>query len=233
MTTYGVVVLDAEHSVDTVDGAPFDPPEGLRDFYGHPDTWPGDVLFAVPKGVTAGVAASGDEVAMRTVADAVRRLDGRCDVIVGGCGFFSGAWAHLDPAPRTPTLLSGFDLLDDALRATAAPVAVLSFADGPAQRVLAGHPAADRIRVVGISPAGDWPLIGRPDWATAPAWTREGVEGGLREVLTRELTPGGLLDGVGALVVECTIVPQFRAVLREYTAVPVFDVGTVAVTLLT
>jgi hypothetical protein len=169
---------------------------------------------------------------MRAVADAVSRLDGRCDLIVGGCGFFSEAWSAIETPPSTLTVLSALDLLDEALRSTAQDVAVLSYSEPPAERIVATRPEAERIRVVGMVPAGDWPAIGRFDWAVNPQWTLAGLEAGLREVLERELAPGGRLDGVGALVLECTVLPQFRHVIREYTVVPLYDAGTMAIALL-
>ena len=232
----GVVLLDSDHSVETLDHEdPFAwmPPSGLTSgFFGHPDAWPVPALFAVAHGASAAATAEGDPVAMRGVADAVARLDGRCDLIVGGCGFFAGAWDTISPTPSTPTVLSGLDLLDNALRWTARDVAVLSFSDAPAKRFLAERADVARIRVLGIMPAGDWPLIGRRDWAMQPLWTLEGLEQGLREVLDDAVRPGGTLDGVGAIVIECTVLPQFREVIREYTAVPIFEVGSIAASLL-
>lgn len=228
----GVLLLDADHSVETLDmDDPFSwqPPAGLTPgFYGHPDAWPNPVVFAVPVGATAKATADGDPAALQSVADAVARLDGRCDVIVGSCGFFSKAWDYITEKPTTTTLLSGFDLMDHALASTSRGVVVLSFSNEPAERVIAQRADGDRISVVGISPAGDWPLIGRLDWAVDPQWTLEGLESGLREVLARETAPGGKLVDAGAIVLECTILPQFRSIIREFTAAPIFDVGAVA-----
>jgi hypothetical protein len=227
----GVILLEADHSVETLDlPDPFawEPPPGLgAGFFGHPDAWPLPTLFAVARGATAAASAEAAPEALQGVADAVARLDGRCDVIVGGCGFFAWAWPVLEKPPVTPTVLSGLDLLDVALRATSRDVAVLSFSAPPAERFVATRPDLARVRVVGISPAGDWPLIGRPDWATNPQWTIEGVEAGVREVLA-----GGVLDDVGGVVIECTVLPQFRSVIREYTAAPIYEAGDFALSLL-
>ena len=232
----GVVLLEADHSVETLDlDDPFgwEAPPGLTPgFFGHPGAWPVPALFAVARGATAAASAEADPEAMRGVADAVARLDGRCDVIVGGCGFFAWAWPVIDKPPATPTVLSGLDLLDVSLRATSLDVAVLSFSEPPAQRFVAAHQEGDRIRVLGISPAGDWPLIGRPDWATNPQWTLAGVEAGLRHVLDEAVRPGGGLEGIGGVVIECTVLPQFRSVIREYTPAPIYEAGAFALSLL-
>lgn len=232
----GVVLLEADHSVETLDlPDPFtwEAPPGLgRGFFGHPAAWPLPALFAVARGATAAASAEAGPEAMQGVADAVARLDGRCDVIIGGCGFFAWAWPVIDKPPATPTVLSGLDLLDVALRATSRDIAVLSFSTPPAERFVASRPDWSRVRVLGISPAGDWPLIGRPDWATNPQWTTEGVEAGLRDVLADAVRPGGALDGVGGVVIECTALPQFRSVIREYTAAPIYEAGAFALSLL-
>lgn len=232
----GVVLLEADHSVETLDlSDPYawEPPPGLgKGFFGHPDAWPVPTVFAVAHGATAAAAAEGTPQAMQGVADAVARLDGRCDLILGSCGFFAGGWDAMEAPPATPTLLSSLDLLDVALRSTARDVAVMSFSNGPAERFVARRPDASRIRVVGISPAGDWPLVGRPDWATNPRWTIAGLEAGLREVLADAVRPGGELDDVGAVVIECTVLPQFRSVIREHTRAPIYDAGATAVSLL-
>lgn len=234
--TVGVILLEADHAVDTLDlDDPFawEAPPGLtKGFFGHPDAWPVPALFAVARGATAAASAAAEPEALRGVADALARLDGRCDVIVGGCGFFAWAWPVIEKAPATPTVLSGLDLLDVALRATGHDVAVLSFSDAPARRFVEARAGGARVRVVGISPAGDWPLIGRPDWAVNPQWTIEGVEAGLREVLGAEVRPGGALEGIGGVVIECTVLPQFRSVIREYTPAPIYEAGAFALSLL-
>ena len=234
--TVGVILLEADHAVETLDlEDPFawEAPPGLtKGFFGHPQAWPVPTLFAVARGATAAASAAAEPEALQGVADAVARLDGRCDVIVGGCGFFAWAWPVIETPPATPTVLSGLDLLDVALRASSHDVAVLSFSDAPAKRFVETRADASRVRVVGISPAGDWPLIGRPDWAVNPEWTIEGVEAGLREVLDAEARPGGALDRTGGVVIECTVLPQFRSVIREYTPAPIYEAGAFALSLL-
>jgi hypothetical protein len=225
----GVILLEAEHSVETIDLAdPFGwrPPAGLGDgFLGHPGAWPVPTLFAVANGATGRSSAQCAPEALRGVAEAVERLDGRCDVIAGGCGYFGAAWSAIGTPPATPTVLSALDYLDAALSATSRDVAVLSMNGQAARDFLGGRPDAGRCRVIGLDDAGHWPLIARPDWVTDPQWTLKGLEQGLREVLTAAAVPGGALDDVGALLLECTVLPQFHSVVREYTRAPIYDVA--------
>jgi hypothetical protein len=232
----GMVLLEADHAVETLDQAdPFcwTPPAGLtRGFFGNPTSWPAPVVFAVAKSATASAAAAGTPAATRGVVEAVTRLDGRCDLIVGECGYFARAWDAFANPPSTPTVLSGLDLLDEALRCTSRDIAVFFYEREAGERYLASRAGTDRVRAIGITPAGDWPLIGRPDWATEPAWSIEGIERGLRDVIEAETGPGGRLVGIGAIVIECTIIPQFRDVIRQFTSVPVFDVAATVHSLL-
>jgi hypothetical protein len=224
--TIGVILLEADHSVETLDlPDPFawEPPAGLTSgFWGNPAAWPLPVVFAVARGATGAASAQRTPEAVQGVVDAIARLDGRCDLIVGGCGYFGAAWPALPAPPRTPTVLSGLDLLDDALRSTSADVAVLSMSADAAAGFLASRPDANRIRVVGMDGARDWDGFAHPDWAIAPQWTLDGLESGLRDVLGT-----GALDGIGAVVIECTVLPQFRSVIREHTPAPIFELGAV------
>jgi hypothetical protein len=225
------VLLEAGHSVETLDWPdPFSwqPPGGLATgFPGHPDAWPVPAVFAVAARATGRSSADAAPEALRGVADAVRRLDGRCDMIVGGCGFFGYAWPLLRPRPATLTVLSALDYLDGALAGSRQDVMVMSMTRTDGQRAVAGHPAADRIRVIGLDGAGDWAALARPDWAVRPSWTIAGLEAGLREVLTRARA-AGWLDNAGSVLLECTALPRFRAVIREYTTGPIIDVLSIA-----
>lgn len=225
----GVIILEAEHSVDTLDLAdPFSwrPPDGLGDgFLGHPGAWPVPTLFAVAHGATGRSSAECTAEALGGVASAIERLDGRCDVIAGGCGYFGAAWSVLDSPPETPTVLSALDYLDAALASTSRDVAVLSMSSKAAQDFLDRRVDAQRCRVIGLDDAGDWPLVARPDWVTNPKWELDGLVKGLRQVLDVESVPGGALDGVGGVLLECTVLPQFHSVIREYTKAPIYDVA--------
>ena len=223
----GVVLLDAEHSVETLDWENPDewlPPSGLGEgFFGHPAAWPLPVLFAVAHGATAAAAAKSTAEALDGIAAAVGRLDGRCDLIVGGCGYFGAAWPLLGSPPSTPTILSALDLLDLALSSSRRDAAVLSMSAAAALSFLGERSDFDRIRVVGLDHCADWKAIGRPDWVSNPQWSVEGLEKNLQEVLDVEMQPGGGLHGVGAVVLECTVLPQFAAIIRDRVGVPVYD----------
>lgn len=232
----GVVLLDAEHYVETLDWedpSAWVPPDGLGPgFLSHPAYWSLPVVFAVAAGATAEAAEQRRPEAVRGVVDAVRRLDGRCRMIVGTCGHFGDAWAELIPRPQTPTILSALDVLPDALRWSRRDVLVLTMTTVSGRRSLEGTPGSTRVRVVGLDGAGDWARIDRPDWVAHREWSEDGLECGLREVLERESGPGGALADVGCVLLVCTILPQFTAVIREYTDAPIVHVASLVETFL-
>lgn len=227
MPVLGVLLLEADHSVETVGLAdPFSwrPPAGLgRGFFGHPDHWPVPTVFAVARGATGATSAAGTDEAVAGVVEAIGRLEGRCDLILGGCGYFGDAWAHLPARPAAYTVLSALDQLDAVLAATALDVVVMSASTQAGLRAVAQHPGRDRIRVVGLDGVGEWARFARPDWAEAGLISDAGIADGLRRTLARHAVPGGLLDGIGAIVLECTVLPHHRAVIREFSTVPIID----------
>lgn len=232
----GIVVLDSEHYQETLDWddpTSWRPPPGLGPgFLSHPSFWPFPVMFAVARGATSEAAAERRPEAVRGVAEAVRRLDGRCRMIVGTCGHFGDAWEALDPRPQTPTVLSALDVLDDALRWSRRDVLVLTMTTASGRRSMAGVPGGTRVRVVGMDGAGDWAEMDRADWVTHRNWSEAGLEAGLRQVLDRESGAGGALEGIGCVLLVCTILPQFTGVIRQYTDAPVVHVGNLVSTLL-
>jgi len=232
----GVVLLDAEHYVETLDWddpTAWRPPAGLGPgFLSHPAYWSLPAVFAVARGATSEAAAERRPEAIRGVVEAVRRLEGRCRMIVGTCGHFVDAWPALDPRPRTPTILSALDVLPSALHWSGRDVLVLTMTTESGRSSLATAPGSSRVRVLGMDGAGDWERVDRPDWVTHREWTEQGLEQGLREVLARERGAGGALDDVGCVLLMCTILPQFTAVIRQYTDAPIVHVGNLVEALL-
>ena len=79
--------------------------------------------------------------------------------------------------------------------------------------MLSGHPLIDRLRIVGFSEEPAWrPLA--PEICDQPGWDagqldRDGLGHDVARVVAAEFEAGALRDA-GALVVECTVIPQFR-----------------------
>lgn len=227
----GVILLEADHSVETAgwpDPFSWEPPPGLSEsFFGHPGHWPVPSVFAVAHGATGTTSALGTPEAVQGVADAIGRLEGRCDLIVGGCGYFGDAWPLLRNRPSAFTLLSALDLLDTTLASTHRDIVVMSASTAAARRAVGGHAQSSRIQVIGLDGIGEWAHFARPDWARSGLVTDAGIVAGLRAVLERHAAPGGLLNGAGAVLLECTVLPYHRSVVREYTDAPIIDVERV------
>jgi len=192
-----------------------------------PASWPIPTTYAVASGAGAAATLGGKDAAIRGVAGAVSRLAESSDLIIGDCGFF---WAARDRAVFSagpPVLLSGLELLELAGRGTESDVAVITFSAPALERLLAKHPMRPRLRFVGLSDMPSWSHLAAEDYGLSPGWSTEQLGTELTQRLTERLADGSL-DGVGSIVVECTVVPQFRAALRELTRLPILDLREVA-----
>lgn len=229
----GVVLLNADHATETLSAPdPFNvaPPAGLPPgFFGHRDFWRVPTVYAVAENATGPAILDGDPMAIADVVEAVERLAPHCDLIVGSCGYFHAAQPLL--STTTATLLSGLSLLPNALASTAAPIGVLTYNQDATIRLLAGHPERDRIRIAGVDHLSGWSAISLTDWVTHPRWTVGQLRAELLATCQAERDHGVLAE-VGAVILECTVMPQFRSDIARVLAVPVWDVAAVAKTLL-
>jgi hypothetical protein len=231
----GVVLLHGDHVVETLglaDPWSAPPPAGLPPgFFGHRDFWPVPTVYTVARAATGSAVLAGEPAAIRDVVAAVERLDasGQCQLIVGSCGYFHAA--HESLCTATPVLLSGLDLLPLAMAGSARPVGILTYSAAATGELLRDHPDRDRLRVVGVDDRTNWAAISAADWITDPKWTIEGLRAELLDVVRYEVAHGRYTD-VGSVVLECTVMPQFRSDLIGALARPVWDVAAVARTLL-
>lgn len=189
-----------------------------------PDHWGLPIRTAVAAGATAGPLLGGEPDALRGVVEAVRRLDGKADLIIGNCGFMWAAREQLVGSTATPAVLSGLDLLDVALRMTSRSVGVVTYSASSLDPLLAGHPERERICRVGLEDLPDWAAISAPDFMERGGWSLDGLAAQLCERLARELADGGELADAGVLVLECTALPNLRSAIRSVTRMPVLDV---------
>lgn len=232
----GIVVLDLPQK--TAEFGRFVPRDrrGLGSlppgFFESPATWPFPTAYAVAKEAGAQATLRGEEQAVAGVCAAVERLDPVADLIIGDCGFFWAAREAASARAQTPLLLSGLDLLPLAASVTARPVGVLTYSADHLEPMLAGHQLGDRLRILGFSHEPTWHKLSKEGYGSDPTWSATELRDEFAARVEQALSPEGLLDGIGALVVECTVIPQFRPVLRELTNVPIFDVAAEAVGLL-
>ena len=129
-------------------------------------------------------------------------------------------------------MLSGLDLIAFAVEAAGGmDVGVLTYSASHLEPLLTSHPHFARLRILGLSGERNWAHLARESYGLRPRWTREGLASELRSTLERAFT-GGIFDGVGALVIECTVMPQFRAMIRSLTTLPIFDIASMSLALL-
>jgi hypothetical protein len=74
----------------------------------------------------------------------------------------------------------------------------------------------------------NWRLLEREDYGLDPAWTASALERELLERVGARIADGTLSE-IGAVVLECTVMPQFREALEGTLGVPIFDLASTAV----
>lgn len=196
-------------------------------FVTNPGTWPWPVQYRVVDGVDNDVALQGRDGLSSSVQHAVASLEGQCDLIVGNCGFFWRASTRLSAASTTPVLLSALDVVDVATRMSSEPVGVLTYSEADCAEMLAGHPAVERLRIVGYGDLPAWKTLLPTDWVQRREWSVEALRDQFIERTDHELTTGRLVEA-RVIVLECTVMPQFRKDLRQLTRVPIFDILALA-----
>lgn len=198
-------------------------------YFHHPDFWPVPTAWAIAR-CGAGLL-EGSPACIDAIVKAVHRLAPYCDLIVGNCGYLYHARSAV--RPETPTLLSGLQLLPNALESSTRPVGVLTFDKDATAKMLASHPDFSRLRIVGVSHLPSWSLFLNPDryekgllMMNADNLRREIVE-----TCSRERKAGAFTE-IGSLILECTAMPQFRAEIASALRVPIWDIAAFAKALL-
>ncbi|MEM5461071.1 hypothetical protein VSR69_40645 [Paraburkholderia phytofirmans] len=190
-----------------------------------PSFWPVPLCKTVAKGADAVGNKVPTPEAARGILEAARRLDGRTDLIIGGCGYMWASRKYLYGQTSTPVLTSSLEFLDLALRMTKLPVGIITWDAEPLVPLLQDQPGFERLRFVSIR---DLPEC--MNWVLDPCaeqepcgWSKSRMAEQLAERLTKAFSEDGVFNEVGILVLECTLVPDFRKTIRAVTPVPVLD----------
>lgn len=230
----GVVLCDLDsYAVDDIDhrvhgAAPIsDNPVG---FFENPDSWPGiPVSYAVARGARVEQLVAGDPTAVDAFWAARDRL-AHCSLVITDCGFFY--YARRSGRPTGNALTSSLDLLPLAASLTEAPIGVLTVSEPLARRLLAPDPLLPRLSIVGLESEPGWSGILTNDHGYGNGWDLDVLRSGVEAVLDREFAPGGRFAGIGALVLECTLLPEFRREIARRTPVPILDIASFAISAL-
>ncbi|WP_258878832.1 hypothetical protein [Paraburkholderia sp. BL6669N2] len=220
----GVIMLDPDGSPDkrseNADNAvvmPF--------MVDDPALWPVPLRKTVAEGADAVSNKVPTPEAARGILQAARRLDGHTDLIIGNCGYMWASRKHLYGQTSTPLLTSALEFLDLALRITNQPVGIITWDATPLVPLLADQPGFERLRCVSICDLPDWASWGSDPWANQEPcrWSKERMAQQLAERLIKAFGKDGVLNDVGVLLLECTLVPDFRKTIRTVTSIPVLD----------
>jgi hypothetical protein len=185
----------------------------------HPRSWGCPVIYRVANGCTPEASEYASQDAFRGVSEAARALDGRVDLITADCAYTWFVREALDGI-RTPALTSSLALLDLA-RAIGGEVAIIS-SSGRVLHRLSGT-LAEGVRIIGMETKSEW---GRYQYYSVD--TNPPLDRGLmaRQLLERLDEDFHMHGEPGAVVLECTGLPQFRDVVRQRYGGPILDIAS-------
>ena len=219
----GVILLDYEGYVgeellctpDDEVGLGWMPPGHFE----HPRSWGCPVLYRVATGCTPEASEQASEDALRGVREAAHALDGRVDLITADCAYTWFVREALDGV-RTPALTSSLALLDLA-RTIGRTVAIISSSGRVLRRLYGPLPVG--VRIIGMESKSEWERYQTYSVDTNPPLDRGLMARQLLERLDEDFAQQG---EPGAVVLECTGLPQFRDVVRQRYGRPILDIAS-------
>ena len=125
-------------------------------------------------------------------------------------------------------ITSGLDLLPIASVLSDKDIGVLTVSETLAAKLLADHALSSRIVIAGMEGEPGWATMLTNDHALGNGWDQPMLREGVASVVKREFGLGGRFENIGVLVLECTLLPEFRQEIRKYTDVPILDVASFA-----
>lgn len=226
----GVILCDLDsYPVDYIECLTPDAP-GISDnpvgFFENPASWQGlPVAYAVARGARVEPLVNGEPEAIDAFWSASEKL-AHCPLVITDCGFFF--YARKDMRQTANVITSGLDLLPIASVLTGKDIGVLTVSESLASKLLGGHVLSSRLVIAGMEAEPGWSTMLTNDHALGNGWDQALLKEGVAAVAKREFGPGGRLANIGVLVLECTLLPEFRQEIRKYTEVPILDVASFA-----
>lgn len=184
------------------------------------------VLFEAAPGLTPTAAKTGDPAHLGAAVEAARRLEGKgVKAIASNCGFLLYIQDEVAAAVRVPVLMSSLLQLPliFAFLAGDRAVGVITADDRLMTAALLERAAgaeAHRLRIVGLQ---DGPEFTRGILEQAGSLDAERLS---NEVVA---TATALVDrhpGIGALLLECALLPPYSRAVQRATGLPVYDFVT-------
>ncbi|MGJ3191724.1 hypothetical protein [Paenarthrobacter sp. FR1] len=226
----GVILCDLDsYPVDYIECLTPDAP-GISDnpvgFFENPASWQGlPVAYAVARGARVEPLVNGEPEAIEAFWSASEKL-AHCPLVITDCGFFF--YAREDMRQTANVITSGLDLLPIASVLTSKDIGVLTVSESLASKLLGDHVLSSRLVIAGMEAEPGWSTMLTNDHALGNGWDQALLKEGVAAVAKREFGPGGRLANIGVLVLECTLLPEFRQEIRKYTDVPILDVASFA-----
>ncbi len=216
---FGILQLDAK---------PFDIPGGVPGLVACDDTFLFPRVCEVVKGGTVEKMTSGCEELRGPIIDAARTLEDKGVVaIMGTCGFMSLFQDTLQENVKVPVYTSSLLLVPLVYRIIpkGKRIGILTFRSGQLREAhfqAAGWSAKDiPVFLVGVEDQSAWQLIMTPEHPFHGA----DLERELMDVCRKKVR--GQRD-LGALVLECAMMPIWAHKIQAEVGVPVFDITNLA-----
>ena len=226
----GVILCDLDsYPVDYVECLTPDAP-GISDnpvgFFENPASWQGlPVAYAVARGARVEPLVNGEPEAIEAFWAASEKL-AHCPLVITDCGFFF--YARKDMRQTANVITSGLDLLPIASVLTSKDIGILTVSEPLATKLVGDHVLSSRIVIAGMEGESGWAAMLTNDHALGNGWDQALLKEGVAAVAKREFGPAGRFENVGVLVLECTLLPEFRQEIQKYTSVPILDVASFA-----
>jgi hypothetical protein len=171
----------------------------------------------VARGCPPEATADGNYQSREAIRNAAKKLDGRVDIITTDCSY---TWfmREVFTGLSTPVVSSGFAFLE--LASNMADQVSIVVSDSSTVSHLMGT-VPEGVRLVDLRRTPEWRRLATGDEDASRPLSQTRLAEELDELLRADVEENG---SPGACILECTVLPQFRALVREAYDAPVFDV---------
>ncbi|WP_429568853.1 hypothetical protein [Paraburkholderia sp. JPY419] len=151
-------------------------------------------------------------------------------LIIGNCGYMWASRQSLYGNTATASITSALEFLDLALKMTNRPIGIITWDAKALVPLLRDCSGAERFRFLTVGDLLEWEKASA--YRELVGWSKEQMAQELAARLREAFGVNGVFNDVGVLVIECTLVPDFRPRIREITTLPILDLLTFARTAL-
>ncbi|WP_028215500.1 hypothetical protein [Paraburkholderia mimosarum] len=197
---------------------------------GDPSFWKMPFQNRVAEGADPAANKIPTPEAVRGIGKAAGELDGKVQLIIGNCGYMWASRESLYGNTATATITSALEFVDLALKITNRPIGIITWDANALMPLLRDYPGRERLRFLTVGDLPEWEKS--LTYQKAVGWSKDQMAKEFAERLGRSFNDNGVFEDVGILVLECTLVPDFRHVIRQMTALPILDLLTFARTAL-